>query len=256
MRFIKENIKPEEVDLSGFDLQQKLNPKLWDENKHLNELVRISLLILGNDFVTDSGIQYVYDIIITGSLANYNWNEQHSDIDLHILVDFNELSSDPVIAKQYYDEKRSNWNRSHDKITMFGYPVELYVQDINEPHKSTGVYSLMHDKWIVEPSLDKLPNTSNTTQVKSGVSVYCNMIDALIATYNDVQDNKLEVREVLKIADKIYDTVKDERKQSMASAKFAELTTGNLIFKSLRRNGYIEKLINLRRACYDKLHSL
>jgi hypothetical protein len=211
---------------------------------------------LGNDFVTDSGIQYVYDIIITGSLANYNWNEQHSDIDLHILVDFNELSSDPVIAKQYYDEKRSNWNRSHDKITMFGYPVELYVQDINEPHKSTGVYSLMHDKWIVEPSLDKLPNTSNTTQVKSGVSVYCNMIDALIATYNDVQDNKLEVREVLKIADKIYDTVKDERKQSMASAKFAELTTGNLIFKSLRRNGYIEKLINLRRTCYDKLHSL
>ncbi len=256
MRFIKENIKPEEVDLSGFDLQQKLNPKLWDENKHLNELVRISLLILGNDFVTDSGIQYVYDIIITGSLANYNWNEQHSDIDLHILVDFKELSSDPVIAKQYYDEKRSNWNRSHDKITMFGYPVELYVQDINEPHKSTGVYSLMHDKWIVEPSLDKLPNTSNTTQVKSGVSVYCNMIDALIDTYNDVQDNKLEVREVLKIADKIYDTVKDERKQSMASAKFAELTTGNLIFKSLRRNGYIEKLINLRRICYDKLHSL
>lgn len=256
MKFIKENISPSEVDLSGFDLKSELNPKLWDENKHLNELVRLSLLVIANDFITDSGIQTIYDVIMTGSLANYNWNEQHSDIDLHILVDYNQLSTDPTIAKQYFGEKKTNWNRAHDQITMFGYPVELYVQDVNEPHKSTGVYSLMNDNWIVEPSLQKLSNTSNTTQVKSGVSVYCNMIDALIATYNDVQNNKAEVNQVLKLADKIYETIREERKQSMATAKFAELTTGNLIFKSLRRNGYIEKLINLRRTCYDKLRSL
>jgi hypothetical protein len=257
MKFIlKENIEPSQVDLSGFDLQSKLNPKLWDEKKHLNSSVRLSLLVLANDFIQDAGIQTAYDIIMTGSLANYNWNEKYSDIDLHILVDYNDLSSDPAVAKQYYAEKKTNWNRSHDKISMFGYPVELYVQDVHEPHKSTGVYSLMNDKWVVEPSLDKLPNTSNTAQVKSGVSVYCNMIDALIATYNDVQNNKSDVSEVLRIADKIYEAIRDERKQSMATAKFAELTTGNLIFKSLRRNGYIEKLINLRRACYDNLRSL
>lgn len=253
---LAEDISPNEVDLSGFDLQNKLNPKLWDEKKHLNKQVRLALLVVANDFIQDSGIQNIHDIIMTGSLANYNWNEKYSDIDLHILVNYNDLSSDPTVAKQYFAEKKTNWNHSHDKITMLGYPVELYVQDINEPHKSTGVYSLMNDNWIVEPSLDKLPNTSNSVQVKSGVSVYCNMIDALVATYNDVQNNKLEVGEVLKIADKIYEAIREERKQSMATAKFAELTTGNLIFKTLRRNGYIEKLINLRRTCYDKLRSL
>ena len=256
MKKIEEDMTPQDVDLSGFKVQDKLNPKIWSEDKHLSDLVRISLLVLANDFIEDAGIQSLYDIIITGSLANYNWNEEHSDIDLHIVVNFKELSADPVIAKQYYDEKRSNWNNTHDHVTMLGYPVELYVQDINEPHKSTGVYSLIADKWIVEPSLDKLPDTSNKEHIKSGVSVYCNMIDALIATYNDVKGNKAEVQEVLKIGDSIMTAIKGERAASMSAAKYAELTTGNLIFKTLRRNGYIKKLIDIRRQCYDDLRSL
>lgn len=256
MKQLKEDIRPQDVDLTGFKLQDKLNPKLWSEDKKLNKLVRLSLLMIGNDFMSDSGIQTIHDIIMTGSLANYNWNEEHSDIDLHILVDYNELSADPAIAKQYFAEKKSNWNIAHAKIHVLGYPVELYVQDINEPHKSTGVYSLMRDEWIVEPTLDKLPDTSNKEHIKSGVSVYCNMIDALIATYNDVAGNKDEVKEVLKIADSIMNAVRGERAESMASAKYAELTTGNLIFKTLRRNGYIGKLVELRRQCYDELRSL
>ena len=256
MRQLKEDILPQDVDLSGFNLQKELNPKLWSKDKKLSPLVRLTLLVLGNDLMSDSGIQKIYDIIMTGSLANYNWNEEHSDIDLHILVDYNELSTDPAIAKQYFMEKKTNWNNAHAKIHVLGYPVELYVQDVHEPHKSTGVYSLMKDEWIVEPSLDKLPDSSNKEHIKSGVSVYCNMIDALIATYNDVKGNKAEVLEVLKIGDSIMSAIRGERAESMASAQFAELTTGNLIFKTLRRNGYIGKLINLRRECYDELRSM
>ena len=256
MKELKEDIRPQDVNLGGFTLQQELNPKLWTKDKKLNSIVRLSLLVIGNDFMEDSGIQKIYDIIMTGSLANYNWNEKYSDIDLHILVDYTELSTDPAIAKQYFMEKKTNWNNSHSKINVLGYPVELYVQDINEPHKSTGVYSLMKDEWIVEPTLDKLPDSSNKEHVKNGVSVYCNMIDALAATYNDVTGNKAEVMQVLKIGDSIMSAIKGERAESMANTKFAELTTGNLIFKTLRRNGYIGKLIDIRRCCYDELRSL
>ena len=32
-----------------------------------------------------------------------------------------------------------------------GYEVEVYVQDDNEPHTSTGVYSILNNEWLTEP---------------------------------------------------------------------------------------------------------
>jgi len=255
MSKIEETITPNEVDLTGFTPQAELNSKLWSNGK-LNKEIRISLLQLAYEFMIDAEISNFCDVIVTGSLANYNWNEQFSDIDLHIVVDFSTLSSDPEIAKAYFDEKKYNWNEHHKEIKVYNYPVELYVQDKDEPHKSTGVYSLMKDTWIETPSLDKLPDTSNKVQIKQGVSAYCNIIDELINTFNNVKDDPGEVQSVLDVANKIYDIIKLERKEALASAKYAELTTGNLLFKSLRRNGYMEKLINLRRSCFDIIHSV
>ena len=139
---------------------------------------------------------------------------------------------------------------------MFNYPVEIYVQDKSEPHKSTGVYSLMKDCWLIEPSLDKLPDTSNKPHIQHGVAAYCNMIDNLIDTLNASGNSLEEAARILNIANELYDAIKLERKEALAKAQYAELTTGNLLFKSLRRNGYMEKLINLRRKCFDIIHSV
>ena len=92
----------------------------------------------------------IKDIIVTGSLANYNWSK-FSDIDLHILIDFKEVNDNEELVKRFFDAVRSNWNKTHD-IKVKGHEVELYVQDENEPHVSTGVYSLMNDKWLVKPN--------------------------------------------------------------------------------------------------------
>lgn len=252
---IIETITPNEVDLTGFTPQKSLNDKLWIDNK-LNKEVRISLLEIAYQFMLDSSLNTFYDVIVTGSLANYNWNEEYSDIDLHIVADFSELSDDPAIAKAYFDEKKYNWNQSHTDIKMFNYPVEIYVQDKNEPHKSTGVYSLMQDCWICEPSLEKLPDTSNKPHIQHGVAAYCNMIDNLIDTLESSGNDLEEAVRILNIANEVYDAIKLERKEALANATYAELTTGNLLFKSLRRNGYMEKLINLRRKCFDIIHSV
>lgn len=251
---LSEDISPEQVDISGFLPQKTLNTKLWIDDK-LNRKARLALLDIAYQFIEGSSLEEFYDIIMTGSLANYNWNEEYSDIDLHIVVDFSELSDDPDIVKAYFDEKRSNWNKNHSNLNIFGYPVEIYVQDKNEPHKSTGVYSLMVDEWICKPSLDKLPNTSNAPHIQHGVSAYCNMIDNLEDTLNNT-DNIEEVKELLNIANELHDAIKNERKEAMLSTKYSELTTGNLLFKSLRRNGYMGKLIDFRRKCFDIIHSV
>ena len=45
----------------------------------------------------------------------------------------------------------SNWNKKHN-ITIFGYEIELYIQDSNEIHHSTGIYSVLNDSWITKPN--------------------------------------------------------------------------------------------------------
>ena len=54
----------------------------------------------------------------------------------------------------------------------------------------------------------------------------------------------------------LFNKIKDERNDELHAKDAKELSNGNLIFKSLRRNGYIEKLINLRNNSYDKYNSL
>lgn len=54
----------------------------------------------------------------------------------------------------------------------------------------------------------------------------------------------------------LYDKIKNERNNGLREKEQKELSNGNLIFKSLRRNGYIEKLMNLRNNSYDKCNSL
>lgn len=250
-----ETINPSDVDLTGFAPQSNLNTKLWNNNK-LDRNVRLALLEIAYQFMIDAELNEFCDVIVTGSLANYNWNEEYSDIDLHIVTDFSSLSPDPDIAKAYFDEKKYNWNETHKDIKMFNYPVEIYVQDKNEPHKSSGVYSLMKDDWLTEPSLDKLPDTSNKPHIQHGVAAYCNMIDNLEDTLANAGNDKEEAVRLLNIANELYDAIKQERKEALATAKYAELTTGNLLFKTLRRNGYMQKLITFRRKCFDIIHSV
>ena len=238
-----ENIEPNSVDLSGFAVQTDLNDKLW-HNEKLDKNARLMLLEISLEFLEDAEIDEFVDITMTGSLANYNWNETYSDIDLHIIVDSSSISDDPEIAKSYFNEKRFNWNTLHDKLKIYNYPVEIYVQDINEPHTSTGVYSLIKNDWIIKPDIKNLKDTSNKSHIKYGVSTL------------DTNNDKQTAERLLNIANSLFDSIKNERKESLSSTKYGELTTGNILFKYLRRNGYLEKLSKFKRKCFDIIHSL
>ena len=139
----------EEAEEESFRIQSELQPDLWDGDK-LDPEVRERLLEIAEDFMAGLDVEAdIEDIRFTGSLAYYNWSK-YSDIDLHIVVDFSKINSDTDLVKAFFDAARMRWNDLHD-IMIKGYEVEIYVENVNEKHKSTGIYSLTDDEWIKKP---------------------------------------------------------------------------------------------------------
>ncbi len=254
----KEIVSPDEVDLSSFNIKKKLNPKFWQDG-HLDSRIRMKLLDIADDFIDFLDVDWVKpkDVIMTGSLANFNWNGEYSDIDLHILMDFSDVDENVNLVKNYFLSKKSLWNDEHKDIKIFGFPVELYVQDINEEHDSSGVYSLDRDVWLVEPDRDVLATSKVNKQfIKNKVSEYVNQIDKLIYLYKKNKNDEYKLEKISKKANKLWDEIKNSRKKGFEISGGKEVNNFNIIFKSLRRGKYLDKLYKLKTKTYDILSSL
>ena len=123
----------------------ELNPKLFRGNR-LDPAVKNQLINIAKDFLTELGIGdvQVKDITISGSNAAYTYTP-NSDLDLHIVVDYNQFNNDTVY-RELFNAKKNLYNDSHN-ITIRGIPVEVYMEDSSEPVVSVGEYSLLKDKW-------------------------------------------------------------------------------------------------------------
>lgn len=248
---IDEEVSPEDVDLSSFAIKDELCPDFWEDGR-FDQSARRTLLAIAKSFIEHLEIEdEVEDITVTGSIANYNWDENSSDIDLHILMDFSKLSDDPEILKKFFDAERKIWNKDHYEISIYGYPVEVYVQDINEEHHSSGIYSLLKDEWIKEPSKDNLSDeNTDYDHVQEITSSIMTVIDEL-----ELDLDKDDPQTIYNDADTLFNNIKDIRKSGMGSDS-PEMSDGNIIFKSLRRSGYMEKLIDIRTKAFDMIHSI
>lgn len=123
---IYDSISPAQINLKSFETKETLNPKLWDENGELDSKIRKRLLTIGMDFYESLNVETLpKDIIVVGSNAGYNWSK-YSDIDLHILMDFDEIDDNTNLLKNYFASKKVTWETKHN-ITIKGYDVELYV---------------------------------------------------------------------------------------------------------------------------------
>ena len=212
-----------EAELDEVTLNLELNPKLWNSKDELIPIVREKLLGIARFFIEDLGLYTVQDIRITGSEANYNYNE-FSDIDLHIIYDFDKLGVDTEILQDYFKAKKDIFNSEYD-FMIKQIPVEVGVEDINNPIVAEGIYSVLTNTWIKKPS-------------NAGLEI------------NDVNQSILDfyiqkVEDAIESKDKqiILDTwaeIKKLRKDSLAvDGEFAQ---GNLIFKHLRNKKYISRL--------------
>ena len=239
-------MKNDEI-INSFGTRDELNPKVWDNENTLNKEVREKLLAVATEFIEFLGVPIlVDDIIFTGSLANYNWSK-YSDVDLHVVADFTQFSDDLLpLYQELFKVKKTLFNTDHD-IKIFGYDVELYVQDSNEAHFSSGVYSVLNDEWNNKPKKENVKIDKNLIRQKS--SQWMEIIDTALESASDVTAD--DAREIIK---KCRNKLKKYR--TCGLEKEGEYSDENLVFKVLRRNGYIEKLMNFENDVVDKELSL
>lgn len=203
----------------------ELNPSAW-ANGTLKPEVRERLIGIAQLFISYLEIPNfdVKDIVLTGSLANYNWTE-YSDFDLHVVTDYRDLQADDL-AEAFYRAKKTIWNDRHD-ITIYGHEVELYVEDINESPVSGGVFSVLNDEWIKEPRPEN-PKIDDTAVVKK-VHELVDQIERNIKTADDPEDLK-----------RLTDKIGRMRRNGLATG--GEFSVENLAFKTLRNMGTIKAL--------------
>jgi len=234
--------------LKSFEVKETLNPKVWDDYKSLDNAklksdIRKSLLQVAEEFIyfVDVDLE-ISDIVLMGSLVNFNWSN-FSDFDLHVIADFNQFSKEQKdLYEQFFDMKKTLFNIKHN-IKILGFEVELYLQDKNSAHFSDGVYSLIDDEFISKPK--KITNKINTKLLQDKTKQWMSIIDGAI---DNAKDEELHTS--IEILKKYYKKLKKYRQCGLE--KGGEFSLENLVFKYLRRNGYVGKLLDFRNKIFDK----
>jgi hypothetical protein len=102
----------------------------------------------------------------------------------------------------------------------------------------------MDDKWLVRPEkVEFKPDESGLLKKAKSVMM---IVDELEGQIDEDKYDKFRDKLV-----KVWDKIKNYRKSGLEE-EGGELSLGNLVFKFLRRNGYIEKIISMKRDAYDK----
>lgn len=234
----------------AIEKHNELNQKLFDGNRlkpevreKAEEIINEFLKILAEDEVK----LIVRDVILTGSNASYNYTKD-SDIDLHIIAEtksFEEAAD--VYAKLYRAYGRIFGNKF--EISFYGIPVEIYVETESNPVVSNGIYSVMFDKWVKEPSAIAIPEIDQKAINKAAKP----WIDEAKALIKEVDDNVADGEE--KIDDYIT-RIYELRQKGIYSAAGNEYSTENLIFKEVRNAGLLDRLKKLKNVLISKKLSL
>ena len=238
-----EDVSPEDIDVPVAPLRSELNPKIWTADNILKPEVRQVLLDIANSYFESLDLKElkVKDVYFTGSLANYGWTNG-SDIDLHIIVDYGTLSS-ITFLEDYLYLKKKKWIDNHN-ISIYGFDVEPFTKDQEIEHAYKAIYSILSNTWIVEPRKDK--PTIDFETVKEKASSIMNDIDRIEGISNE--DRKF------KESDKLKEKLGGIREIGLR--KEGEYSNENLIYKTLRRAGYLDKLDDVKHDAFDTQLSL
>jgi len=235
----------EEVGLVP-DIKEDLNRDIWNKADRIKPKIAIKLLRIAEDFYKKLDIPAdILNITLTGSMANYNWTEK-SDLDLHIVIDYSAVDENVELVEKYLSEAKTNWNRNHE-IMIDGHEVEIYVQNINEPHHSTGVYSIMDNDWLIIPEPAEFEVSEHAIEQKyKSIQQTIEMIEKL------QKEKKYE--EVYGDTDRLKSKIRNYRQSGLETG--GEFSVENLVFKALRNGGELEKLSDLKREAYDNMMSI
>lgn len=230
--------------ISSLKVQSNLNRKIWDENNNLHPKIRKALLDVAEAFYKSVDLDNkppIKDIVFTGSLANFNWSK-YSDIDLHLIFDFKTYGDHQDTFEKLFLLAKSRWNDKHD-IYIKGFEVEVYAEDEDNPHTATGLYSVLHEKWLKSP--EKKEPIFDPLDVKTKASYFVKMYNLVVDKLKE-EDYKKSLRKIEYLIDKI------KRFRQAGLNDGGEFSVENLTFKTLRRAGVLDKLHTLKTTLVDK----
>ncbi len=215
-------------------VNRQLNPKIWEGDRLKPEVIA-KLKDIARAFEDFVGIELdVIDYTVTGSNANYTWTE-YSDLDLHLIVP----GTPSEEQRELFSAKKALWGEQHN-ITIKGLPVECYVQGEDEPHHSTGVYSILKEQWLVEPKKVK-PEVDDAAVEAKKDSIMRDIESAMLS--KDLAKLRVVKEKITKM-----------RKAGLERA--GEWSVENLVFKILRNLGLIDQITDKIRELEDQELSL
>ena len=222
-----------------------LHRDFWDEKVLLPEISERLMEIASNILKNLDVDLEIEDVVLTGSIAGYNWHK-HSDIDLHVILDFDKLGEDFEFAKRLLDEIRINWNKTHN-IFIKGHEVELYFQHKTEKNETNGLWSIFQNQWLQEPKITSTDFDLATTERKA---------EAIAKSIDHLQDlfTNGDYEQAYEYSKKIKNKISNMRKSGLADEGI--YSPENLAFKMLRNSNYLEKLSDIKIVAYDKMMSL
>jgi hypothetical protein len=238
--------------LKSFEFKDTLSPDIWDnvDTNDFTEIklksdVRAHILKIADAFIDSVNVEPfdVKDIFLVGSICNYNWSN-YSDVDIHLAIDKSKLGDNMALVDEFLDSKKKEFTENHD-IKIKGFDIEMYVQDVDrEDLKSKGVYNVLFNKWVTEP--DKSGENLDKEAIIKKVKSFYKDFESIQKLSNNTE--KIHSIDVLK------DKIKKYRQSGLD--KNGEFGTENMVFKYLRRVGFIEKLIDLKYDLIDRKLSL
>jgi len=220
------------------EYHQVLNTKLWDHDR-LKSNVRGALLRIAEDFKEYIETSFrVVDIVITGGNANYNYTI-HSDIDLHLIADYDSVECDTTAA-ELFDTKRLLYKRDY-AIDIHGVPVELYVEDKDHPAVSGGCYSVLYDRWLKKPN----PTLPEYDEEK---------LEHMVSVWHEILKNATKTGS-LDACRNAVQLLRKYRKLGLQT-KSGEFSIPNLVYKSLRNDHTLAGITILIDRLHDQELSL
>ena len=205
-----------------------LNPLIWNENE-LKDDVKRAIKDIVSKYISDSMIlteEDIIDVELLGSNASYNYTE-HSDLDIHLVVNMESISSDPALVQIACNAEKALFNSAFD-FKIKGLDVELYVEDVKTSAASNGVYSITKDEWLKVPVHKNIPDVSNDSE-------YLNLLDIWMSKARVIMSSTSS-RDVQNFVNELYNL---RRISIMTDGEYAR---GNLVFKEIRNSGLLQEL--------------
>jgi hypothetical protein len=226
--------KAPRLDASVLTFHEQVHPRFWLGNGKLRAVVRERLRKIAAAYQQHlslpEGVR-IQDITFTGSLTGRNYTA-HSDVDIHLLVDYDEVG-DEALVTDYFDLKRKEWSNTYP-ITIYGFPVEVYVQSASQfADDPAGHYSLRKNRWVrpvPEPGQDHEQIDERARKLAADYALEAKQILA--------ETSKTTQLAAIKEFIKRFKSLRQRGITSKAGIYSAE----NLAFKILRNSGSLDKL--------------